>query len=102
MTVLERALAHLDELNSRELTLRELATLLETNESYLSRILSGYLDRVESSTKYREKRSKLAKSRRFLREKHANMVRSGQESLKKAAFHCKCSERTIRRYISRL
>jgi AraC-like DNA-binding protein len=102
MTVLDRALEHLDALNARELTLRELARMLDTNESYLSRILAGHLKRVESTTELRKKTSELAQSRRFMREKHANLVKSGQESLRKAAFHAKCSQRTIRRYIQKL
>ena len=102
MDTLERAQPYLPELNARTLTIRRLAELLKTNESYLSRLLKPHLNRVVSTTELREKRSKLAESRRFMREKHANLVKNGQESLKKGAFYCKCSERTLRRYIAKL
>lgn len=102
MALLDDALPYVPAINARELSIRALAKKLKTNESYLSRVLSGHLERVESSSEKRKKAAELAKYRAFLREKHAKLVKSGQESLKKAAFHCKCSERTLRRYISRL
>ncbi len=102
MTILERAQPHLQALEQRLLTVRALATMLGCNESYLSRVLSGHVQRVESPAAVRKKRSKLAQMRKKMREKHALLVKTGRKSLKKGAADAKCSERTLRRYISLL
>ena len=100
MTVRERAPTYLPALNSRTVTLREVAHTLECNECYLSRVLSPLLQRTESAYSKRKKRSKLAESRKEMRKKHANAVKSGQKSLKRGASDARCSERTLRRYIA--
>jgi AraC-like DNA-binding protein len=100
MTVRERALTYLEALNSRSITLREVAHALQCNECYLSRVLSPLLNRIQSAHSKRKARSKLAESRKQMREKHANLVKVGQKSLKRGAADARCSERTIRRYIA--
>lgn len=102
MNILDRAEPYRDALEKRALTIRALAGILGCNESYLSRVLSPTLKRVESTTKLRGKQQKLTESRRLMREKHAFMVLNGQKSLKRAAADARCSEKTIKRYMERL
>lgn len=102
MKLLERAQPYIEALEARRLTIRALALLLGCSESYLSRLLSGRLKRVQSTTKTRRLRTKLLESRREMRKKHANLVKNKQKSLKKASADAKCSERTMRRYIAAL
>lgn len=101
-TVLEHALAFKTLIENRTLTLRQLAVNLETNESYLSRILKNHIKKVPSSTKSRQKQQELVEIRRFLREKHAKLVISREKSLKRAAADARCSERTLRRYMEKI
>lgn len=102
MTLLERCAPYIEALEARELTIRALAEMLGCNECYLSRTLSGHLNRVESTTKLRKKQAKLFESRKEMRQKHANLVKKGLKSLKKGAADARCSERTLRRYIDAL
>lgn len=99
MTILDRARGYILNVEERTLTIRELAEILGCNECYLSRTLKPHLNRVESSTKSREKARKLAESRREMRKRHAIAVNLGLKSLKRAAADARCSERTIRRYM---
>lgn len=101
-TIAERAERFRKRLEARKITLREVAEQLGCNETYLCRVFSHSLQRVESSTSLRAKRAKLAQSRREMREKHANLVISRRKSLEKAAADAKCSVRTMRRYVARL
>lgn len=100
MTLLEQAQPYLEALEQRKLTVRALASILNCNESYLSRILSNRVQRIESQAKIRQKHSKLFALRKEMRKKHAILVKSGKKSLKKGAADAKCSERTLRRYIA--
>lgn len=102
MNLLERAQPYIADLEKRALTIRALAQLLGCNECYLSRALSGHVKRTESSTKSRQKRTKLFNSRKEMREKHALLVKTGVKSLKKASADARCSQRTIRRYVDKL
>lgn len=102
MKIFDRAQPYVQALENRELTIRKLAGMLGCSESRLSRVLSGHLKRVQSTTKTRQLRTKLLESRREMRKKHAILVKSKQKSLKRAAADAKCSERTMRRYIGAL
>lgn len=100
MSITERAKPYLSDLEARKLTLRALAELLDCNESYLSRLLSSKLKRVQSTTEYRRKRSELLQMRQQMRRKHALLVKKGHKSLARAAADARCSQRTMRRYVS--
>lgn len=99
MNLLDRAQPYFDQLEKRVLTISALAKLLQCNENYLSRLLSVHLKRCQSSTKTREKLKLLFETRKQMRKKHADLVRNGSKSLKRAAADARCSERTIRRYM---
>lgn len=100
MTVEERAKPFISDLESRKLTIRALAKLLDCSESYLSRVLSGKLKKVESTTEYRRKRKELRECRQKMREKHALLAKKGHKSLARAAADARCSQRTMRRYMA--
>jgi AraC-like DNA-binding protein len=100
MSVLKDVEPYLPALRARETTLREVAEAIDCSPSYLCRLLSGTLKRVQSSTKTRQKRKELVGIRRQMRRKHAISVLSGEKSLKRAAADARCSERTMRRYVA--
>lgn len=102
MNLLEQTRPYFEQLEKRVLTIRKLAQILQCNESYLSRTLSGHVKRAESTTKTREKAHVLFKCRQQMREKHALLVKNGSKSLRKAAADARCSQRTLRRYILNL
>ena len=102
MSLIDDAEPYRQLLEERKITLREVAAALGCSESYLSRVLSPTLQRVESSTKKREKQAKLTQGRQEMRKRHALLVKNGQKSLKKGAADAKCSERTLRRYIDKV
>ena len=102
MNTLDRARPYFAQLEKRALTLKKLAEVLKCNVCYLSRLVSPHLQRVESGHKLRQKRSKLHESRKEMRKRHAVLVKLKQKSLKKGAADAKCSERTLRRYVSKV
>jgi AraC-like DNA-binding protein len=102
MSALDRAKPYFKALENRTMTVRTVARLIACNESHLYRALKGKLNKVKSANSVRKSRSKLAKARKEMRERHAFLVKTGQKSLKKAAADAKCSERTIRRYMEGL
>jgi transcriptional antiterminator len=102
MNLLERCEPYRAALEERALTIRDLAKILGCSESYLSRTLSPTLNRKESSTESRKKSHLLSEIRALMRKKHALLVKTGQKTLKRAAKDCRCSERTIRRYLEKV
>jgi AraC-like DNA-binding protein len=101
-TIVEKAERFRTRLEKRTITLREVASTLACNESYLSRLFSPTLNRVESSSELRKQASEVKEYRTKLREKHALLAANRQKTLRKAAADARCSERTMRRYIAKV
>jgi AraC-like DNA-binding protein len=102
MQLKHRVKPYLPALERRELTLRKLAEILETNETYLCRLLKPDLKRAQSSTIYRRNRSVLKKTREKYRELLALQVKNKVLDLETAAAEANCSVRTLYRYLARV
>jgi AraC-like DNA-binding protein len=100
--LVDRVKPYLQRLNNREISIRAVAAELGVNPNYLGELLKPILDRIESTTKYRENRSKLKESRAKYREFLAKRVENDEITLETAAICANCSIRTIYRYVSKL
>lgn len=100
--LVDRVKPYLTPLNNRETTIRAVAAQLGVSETYLSTVVKPLLERVESSTKYRQNRSILKKTRSKYREFLAKQVEKGDISVETAAIEANCSIRTIYRYLDKI
>jgi AraC-like DNA-binding protein len=101
MQLKHRVKPYLPAIERRELSLRKLAEILETNETYLCKVLKPTLKRSQSSTIYRRNRSVLKKTREKYRELLAIQVKNRLLDVETAAAEANCSVRTLYRYLAR-
>lgn len=91
----------LDQLHTRKITNKEAAEQLGVSESYLSRTVAAFQDKVPGPTVLERKaNSELARIRRQYRTKLAKDVIRNRTTIAEAANAAGCSERTMFRYVA--